>query len=146
MARHVFFSFHYDRDIWRVNQVRNASMFVGADVAGYFDRSLWENAQKQGDAGIRRMIDNALWGTSVTAVLIGRETATRTYVDYEIEQSIARGNGIFGIRIHHLQDQFGQTDYEGAVPWRMAGYPVYTWANRPTDLGIWIEQAFQASH
>lgn len=23
MARRVFFSFHYERDIWRANQVRN---------------------------------------------------------------------------------------------------------------------------
>lgn len=34
MARRVFFSFHYDGDVWRANQVRNANVVAGADVAG----------------------------------------------------------------------------------------------------------------
>jgi hypothetical protein len=32
MARRVFFSFHFQNDIWRVNQVRNAGEFL--DVTG----------------------------------------------------------------------------------------------------------------
>jgi len=39
MARRVFFSFKYKGDIWRANQVRNANVVAGADVAGFFDHS-----------------------------------------------------------------------------------------------------------
>jgi hypothetical protein len=148
MARRVFFSFHYGRDIWRVNQVRNANQFVGAEISGYFDASLWEEAKRTGEAAIRRMIDNALVGTSVTAVLIGSETAGRRYVDYEIAESIKRGNGVFGIRIHHLQDALGYTDPPGLIPSRLVagGYPVYDWRGRPEDLNSWVEAAYQRAH
>ena len=37
MARRVFFSFHYDRDIWRVNQIRNIGEIVGVAAAGFHD-------------------------------------------------------------------------------------------------------------
>ena len=35
MARRVFFSFHYDNDVWTAIQVRNANVVAGADVAGF---------------------------------------------------------------------------------------------------------------
>ena len=33
MARRVFFSFHFENDIWRVNQVRNANVVAGGPNA-----------------------------------------------------------------------------------------------------------------
>ena len=88
MARRVFFSFHFDNDIWRANQVRNANVVAGADVAGFFDHSEYQDAKKTGNEGIKRMILKHLGNTSVTVVLIGSETASRPWVKYEIEQSI----------------------------------------------------------
>ena len=78
MARRVFFSFHYGRDIWRVNQVRQSWVTKDRETAGFWDASLWEEARKKGDAAIKKMIDDALRNTSVTVVLIGAETAHRT--------------------------------------------------------------------
>ena len=94
MARKVFFSFHYERDIWRTNVVRNSGVVEGSAAAGFYDASLWEEAKKKGDADVKKLIDKGLIGTSVTVVLIGAETSSRKFVDYEIEQSIARGNGL----------------------------------------------------
>ena len=85
MARRVFFSFHYQRDIWRVNQIRNLDQIVGTAAAGFTDASLWEEAKKKGDAVIKKMIDDALYNTSVTIVCIGSQTAGRKYINYEIE-------------------------------------------------------------
>ena len=48
MARRVFFSFHYERDIWRVNVVRNSWLTKGREAAGFWDASLWEEAKKKG--------------------------------------------------------------------------------------------------
>jgi hypothetical protein len=129
MARRVFFSFHYDKDIWRVNQVRNANVVAGSDVAGFFDHSEYEEAKKKGKEGIQRMILKHLENTSVTVVLIGTETANRPWVKYEIEQSIARKNGLLGVYIHHLKDQNQQTSPRGAkpsVPWNVE-FPAYDW-------------------
>lgn len=144
MARRVFFSFHYQYDIWRVNQIRNSHVVEGCAAAGFQDASLWEDAMRKGDAAIKRIIDNGLYNTSVTAVLIGTHTASRPYVDYEIQQSINRGNGIVGVRIHHLRDAWGATSLPGFTPSRLIsnGYPVYDWTNA-LDFGRWVEQAFQ---
>src|SRR5688500_5543091 len=129
MARRVFFSFHYQNDIWRANQVRNAHIVDGCAAAGFQDASLWEETKKKGDAAVKKLIDDGLAGSTVTVVLIGSETASRKYVDYEITQSIARGNGLLGIYIHNLKDQHGRTAYQGAVPPALsaANAPVYNW-------------------
>jgi hypothetical protein len=129
MARRVFFSFHYDRDIWRANQVRNSNVVAGADVAGFFDHSEYEEAEKKGKEAIQRMILRHLDRTSVTVVLIGTETAGRPWVKYEIEQSIARKNGLVGVYIHHLKNQKQETSSRGpkpTVPWGVE-FPAYDW-------------------
>jgi len=121
MARRVFFSFHFD-DSWRANQVRMANVVGGAEVAGFYDHSLYEE-KKRGSDAIRREILKQLDGTSVTVVLIGTHTAARPWVDFEIRESIKRGNGLVGITIHHL----------GAPPW--PGAPAYLWG--PSQPGNW---------
>jgi len=129
MARRVFFSFHFDHDSWRANQVRNSNVVAGPDVAGFFDHSEYEDAKKRGDEAIRRMILRHLDGTSVTVVLIGTHTSERQWVKYEIEQSINRNNGILGIYIHHLKDQNVQTSLRGFKPTVAYGtqFPAYDW-------------------
>lgn len=147
MARRVFFSFHYQRDIWRVNVVRNSGVVIGSATAGFHDASLWEEAKKKGDAEIKKMIDAALQNTSVTVVLIGAKTAGRKYINYEIEKSIERGNGILGIRIHNIKDQDGETDDKGEVPKKLieGGYKVYTWSNDSEKFAKWVEEAYQVA-
>jgi len=139
----VFFSFHYQRDIWRVNQVRNADVVDASAAAGWSDASLWEEAKKKGDAAIKRLIDDGLDGTTVTAVLIGKETANRKYVNYEIEQSLRRGNGLLGVRIHALADQNGRTDAPGEIPdaLKRAKAPIYDWDRE--QFGSWVQKAYR---
>ncbi len=146
MARRTFFSFHYQRDIFRVNQVRNSNVFSGVAAAGWADASLWEEAKKKGDAAIKKLIDQALLNTSVTVVCIGAQTAGRKYINYEIEQSISRGNGIVGLRINHLKDPKLGADVEGAIPAKLKaiGAPVYSYTTTE-QLGAWIEKAAKSA-
>lgn len=116
MARRVFFSFHYQMDIWRVNQIRMAHIVEGTAAAGWHDASIWEEAKRMGDDAVHGLINRGLEGTTVTAVLIGSQTANRKYVKYEIDQSIARGNGILGIYIHDLKDQRGLPSPKEKIP------------------------------
>ena len=75
MARHDFFSFHYQRDIMRVSQVRNSWVTKNnGTTAGFWDAANWESVKRGGDAAIKRWIEEQLDGTSVTVVLIGAET------------------------------------------------------------------------
>ena len=145
MARRVFFSFHYQNDVWRANQIRNTHIVDGTAAAGFQDASLWEETKKKGDAAIKSLIDKGLQGTTVTVVLIGSETANRKYVRYEIEQSVARGNGLLGIYIHTLKDKDGKTCSQGAIPPALiaTGAPVYYW-DRDT-FGDLVEMAAKKS-
>jgi hypothetical protein len=146
MARRVFFSFHYQRDIWRVNQIRNIGEIVGTAAAGFHDASLWEESKKKGDATIMAMIDEALKNTSVTVVCIGGATAGRKFINYEINQSIARGNGLVGLQINELKDRHGQTDTVGSTPAALtkAGITVYKYVDH-ARLKTRIEEAAAAA-
>ena len=143
MARRVFFSFHYQRDVWRANVVRNSGVVIGSAAAGFTDASIWEETKRKGDAAIKRLIDEGLKGTSVTVVLIGARTAGRKYINYEIDQSIALGRGLLGIHIHIIRDQKKNTDTKGEVPAKLTkgGYKVYTWPSDSQDFAHWVEAA-----
>src|SRR6266404_6078778 len=146
MARKVFFSFHYERDIWRTNVVRNSGVVEGSAAAGFYDASLWEETKKKGDAEVKKLIDKGLIGTSVTVVLIGAETAQRKFVIYEIEQSIARGNGLLGIYISGIKDSKANTDMQGSAPSKLieAGAPCHYWDK--DKFGDWVEAAYKKAH
>lgn len=144
MARRVFFSFHYEDDIWRANQVRNSNVVVGVKCAGFFDHSEYQEAKKKSSDELKRLIQRKISGTSVTVVLIGSKTANRRYVKYEIAQSIVHKNGLLGIYIHHLKDQRGNTTARGAKPAISAGveFPTLVWHSR--DLGA-FRKAIEAA-
>jgi hypothetical protein len=157
MARHTFFSFHYERDVWRAGQVRNSWVTQDRVAAGFFDAAAWEEVKKKGDAAIKAWIDKQLNGTSVTVVLIGAETAARDYVKYEITQSWAKGNGLLGVYIHNLKDSSQKTDFKGSNPFSqwtfkradgtVVSIPTYDWVNDDgySNLGGWIEAAAKAA-
>jgi Thoeris protein ThsB, TIR-like domain len=146
MARRVFFSFHYQRDIWRVNQIRSIPNVTGCVAAGFQDGSIWEEAKKKGDAAIKALINKGLESTSVTVVCVGCKTAGRKYINYEIDQSIGRGNGIVAVQVHHLEDSDRNRDPAGAIPARIEsnGYKAYKYVGHK-KLGEWIEAAAKAA-
>jgi hypothetical protein len=146
MARKVFFSFHYQRDLWRVNVVRNSGTIDGISAAGFHDESLWEETKKKGDEAVKKLINKGLEGTSVTVVLIGSQTATRKYVSCEIERSIARGNGILGVRINNIKDKDGRLDPPGLIPEALSkiNAPIYTYEYG--KLGEWVEKAHKKAN
>lgn len=156
MARHTFFSFHYERDAWRAGQVRNSWVTQERVASGFFDKAAWEEAQRKGSAAIKKWIDDQLVGSSVTVVLIGSETASREYVNYEITQSWAKNNGLLGIYIHNLKDASQATDKKGVNPFtqwsfkkngNVVAIPTYDWVQDDgyKNLGSWIETAAKAA-
>lgn len=146
MARKVFFSFHYQRDVWRVNVVRNSGTIDGISAARFHDASLWEETKKKGDEAVKKLINEGLEGTSVTVVLIGSQTATRKYVSYEIERSVALGNGILGVRINNIKDKDGRLDPTGLIPeaLKKINAPIYTYEYG--KLGEWVEKAHKKAN
>lgn len=103
MARRVFFSFHYEEDISTSMIVRNSWVTKGKEAAGFVDKAEFEKVKKQGNSAVYNWIDKQLEGTSVTVVLIGKETLNRKFVQYEIIKSIEIGNAIIGVYVHRLK-------------------------------------------
>jgi len=147
VAHRTFFSFHYERDVQRASVVRNSAKLKTSITPEWIEASIWESAKKTSDAAVKRLIDNALIGTSVTAVLIGAQTASRRWVKYEIDSSIARGNGLLGIYIHNIKGFSGSTDSKGSNP-LPSGYPTYDWINNNgyANLGSWVDAAYDAAN
>lgn len=147
MARRTFFSFHYELDVQRASVVRKSSQLKTSITPDWIEASIWESAKTTGKAAVQKLIDDALVGTSVTAVLIGTETASREWVKYEIDQSIARGNGLLGIYIHNIKDFSGSTASKGTNP-LSSGYQTYDWIRDDgyNNLGTWVEDAYDAAH
>lgn len=141
MPRRVFFSFHY-KHVWRVNQIRSVPNIIGSAAAGFVDASLWEEAKAKGRYTLERLIDRALDNTSVTVVCVTAETIYRQFINYEIEESLKRGNGLLAIQIHHLKDQRGQASEPGSIPEQITanGFKAYKYTSQET-LATWIEEA-----
>lgn len=147
--RKVFFSFHYDEDVDRAMVVRNSWVTKGGQEAARFvDKADFEAVKKKGALAIKRWINKQMEGTTVTVVLIGARTCTRRWVKYEIEHSIARGNGLLEIDISKIKNLRGKTATR--CGWMLpTEYADYGWYKDDgyKKLGAWIEKAAkQAGH
>ena len=130
MARRVFFSFHYD-DIMNANIVRNSGQFKPTSETGFYDKSLWEDAETKGKAALQKLIDAGLKNTSVTCFLIGEKTHERPWCKYELSKSIEDGKGILGILLPN------QTEH--GPKWISNYGKVYQWNHE--RFADWVEQA-----
>ncbi|AVZ26813.1 MTH538 TIR-like domain (plasmid) [Zymomonas mobilis subsp. mobilis ZM4 = ATCC 31821] len=140
MARKVFFSFKYD-DVQRAMNVRNSNVIEGDKKSGFIDKAAFEKVEKNGYGAIKKWIDKQLEGTTVTVVLVGKNTHKSRWVKYEIDQSIARGNGIITIDISKIPDlQENTTD---CCSLRVPDCDHYQWNNDKgrKNLGKWVESA-----
>ncbi len=74
MTRRVFYSFHYELDVWRAAKVRKMGVVEGNEPAMDND---WEVVKRGGDAAIRRWIAGQMERRTCTIVLVGAKTAGR---------------------------------------------------------------------
>ena len=104
------------------------------------------------------MVLRGLENTSVTAVLIGYETAARPYVIYEIIESFNGGKGLLGVYIDGIEDKNGRIDLPGANPLAHVQtqregrtvllsslFRTYDWEREDgyNNFGSWVEDATQ---
>lgn len=141
MARKVFFSFEYEHDVSRAMVVRKSWVTKTKQAANVIDAVAFEAVKQKGDAKIKEWIDRQLHGTSVTVVLVGAHTCESKFVKYEIEQSIARGNGILQIDISGIANLDGQ---RSCCCGSMCHAPLYNWMFNDgyNNLALWVEIAY----
>lgn len=116
MAKSVFYSFHYDRDVHRVQLVRNINALDAQPVLNAQD---WETVRQGGETAIKNWIHKQMAYKKAVIVLIGRQTAGRPWVTYEIEKAWTDKKPLLGIRIHGLSS-LGAVDSVGANPFDSA--------------------------
>lgn len=113
MKRRVFYSFHYELDYWRTQQVRNIGMIEGNTVT---TPNNWESLKLQGEQAVKSWIDSNLIGKSCLIVLVGSSTANRKWINYEICEAWNRGMGVFGIKVNTLKDRWSNQSAFGNNP------------------------------
>lgn len=160
MARRVFFSFHYEKDVRRIQQVRQSWVVrPEASAQPFYDAAEFETVKRR-VGGIQNWIDEQLRGTSVTAVLFGAETYSRPWVLYEIRRSHELGKGLLAINLRGVKDPVSGLGTEGPNPLSyvtttQAGrtaplstlYPAYDWVAEGgySNIETWIERAAAAA-
>jgi hypothetical protein len=110
--RQVFYSFCFEDDVMRVQQIRNMGLVDGDEPVSPNE---WERLQRA-SGGVKKWIDDNMAYRSCVIVLVGRRTAERTWVKYEIEKAWNEGKGLFGIYIHNLRCPRTGTCGAGANP------------------------------
>jgi hypothetical protein len=113
MAKSVFYSFYYDRDVYRVQLVRNINALEGQPL---LNAQEWEDVRRK---GVQEWIRKEMAYKKAVIVLIGQETASRPWVIYEIEKAWTDKKPLLGIRIHGLSS-LGSVDRPGANPFDKA--------------------------
>ena len=113
MARSVFFSFHFNNDFWRTQQVRNIGALDGQKL---YTANEWEEVKKKGSSAIEKWIDDSLVGKTCVVVLVGAETAKRPWVISEIVKGWNSGKGVLAIRVNKLLDTKGNPSVAGTNP------------------------------
>lgn len=103
IKRKVFYSFHYENDVFRAAQIRNIGTIEGNEPVSEND---WEEVKREGDEAIKKWIDKNMQNRTCLIVLVGSDTANRPWVQYEIKHAWERKMGIFGIYIHNIKDPF----------------------------------------
>lgn len=98
--RQIFYSFHYNNDVFRVQQIRHIGALEDNAPVSAND---WETVKRGGDKEIERWIEENMRYRTCVVVLVGEETHRRPWVRYEIRKAWASGKGLLGIYIHNFK-------------------------------------------
>lgn len=158
MAKSVFYSFHYQRDYWRVQQIMNMGALEGQAI---LNSQRWEEVKRKGDAAIEEWIATQMAYKKAVVVLVGAQTAGRPWVLHEITKAWNDKKPLVGIRVHGLADSSGNADSSGANPFARISFrgggtladhvPLYTpsgsdshmvYASIKANIDSWVNSAY----
>ena len=140
MTRGIFISFqHKNRNQAKGFNLLNYNKSVDISFRG---RHLLDPIKSDNKDYIWRKIKEQLHGTSVTVVLLGERTHRSTWVKREIEESVARGNGVVAIRLKDVDSPLSPKSCVGKAL-HAAGAEVVGW--NPHAFAEAIERAALAA-
>ena len=101
MARKIYFSYNYEKDGKRIDEIRNMGVVKDIKPA---TKEEWDKICSEGDASIKKWIDDKMKDADCVVVFIGEETLSRKWIRYEIEKAWNEGKGLLGVYVHNLED------------------------------------------
>ena len=150
----VFVSYYHEND----QASRNCFERLFADVYDIMDsRSVKIDAIPKGltlDEVSRRIRDDYLSDSTVTVVLIGKDTWRRKHVDWEIAGTIRdtqanQRSGLLGILLP-THTSYNRDEYNPyTIPPRLhynleCGFAeLYSWSESPDDVASWVDRAYR---
>ncbi|CAI8897819.1 TIR domain-containing protein [Pseudomonas sp. IT-P176] len=153
--RKVFYSFHFDNDVMRVQQIRNMGVIEGNTEVTVNE---WEKVKNAGDAAIKKWINDNMNGKSCVVVLIGKDTSKRPWVQYEIKKAWEDGKALLGVYIHNLSCPNNGKSTQGVNPFDQTTFKIGDKVVKPLvfnpksgdayndideNLAGWIEEAIE---
>ncbi len=132
--RSIFLSYEFRHDAWKAQAIRSVWLASGGVVT-------LEAKEASSDWEIKQWIDHTLRQAEVTVVLVGPNTASSRWVEYEVQLSKSLGKGLLGIDVVGMA---GEGVCEPGPPLPMlAGYPMYDWVKDDGErqLGSWVLKA-----
>jgi len=155
----VFFIFHYEKELWRAQIVKQTWLSQGGEALDFWDKATWHQARS--NERHLELIDTAIDNAHVTAVLIAQGTSDQGYVQYAVRKSHQKCKGLLAIYFHNIPDEqgskapignarFGDIDQGTgsgrAFFWQL--YPTHRWIieDGPRNLKQWIAEAAAASN
>jgi MTH538 TIR-like domain (DUF1863) len=81
----------------------------------------WETVWRRGERAIQNWIYQQMVGKGCVVVLIGTQTASRPWVQYEIRKGWSDGKGVLGIYINNLKNSSGLQSIQGPNPFASIG-------------------------
>ncbi|MGK3138359.1 TIR domain-containing protein [Pantoea trifolii] len=152
----VFYSFHFDNDVMRVQQIRNIGSIDGNPPTSPNE---WETLKRTGKKAVENWIDQNMKYKRCIIVLIGSETASRPWVQHEIIKAWNDGKALLGIYIHNLKCPRNGTSRKGTNPFDLINLsdgrklssvvPTYdpsyinTYQDIASNISNWIDYAIQ---
>lgn len=138
----VFVSYHHRGDQGSVDRFRREY----SETAEVFTDSSITRAANSTDVNyLARVCREAITGTSVTIVLVGRQTGGRKFVDWEIMDTLEKGHGLLGILAPGVDSNYAWVParLEDNINTGYAGY--YRYPSSAADLRSMITAAYGAS-
>jgi len=139
--RKIFISYQH-KDQMKAKGFNLLSWAKNVDV-DFLGRHLLDPVKSKDEKYIKSEINKQIKGTSVTVVLIGKDTKKSEYQPYEIERSLAKKtpNGILGIKLNTSVD-LPKNSPTGKLL-HDAGAEIIDW--EPKKFGEAIDRATDAS-
>ncbi|HEY2954164.1 MAG TPA: TIR domain-containing protein [Candidatus Eisenbacteria bacterium] len=137
----MFISYHHKGDQQVVDEFIEK---FSEDYEVFTDSSLSDAADSEDAEYLNQVCRDAVDGTSVTIVMIGKQTGCRKFVDWEIRYTLHVEHGLVGISRPDLKDD------QACVPKRLldnrtSGYAKwYKYPSTAASLKSMIDEAYNA--